>query len=85
MALADCKPMTIDTCVGVKDNLLIDSKLAILDSLAKGISQAGLAEECGVGKSTITQVKKNEKFREYAWGCDIHIKVCAHLEDHATS
>ncbi len=47
--------------------LTIEAKLAILNSLSKGISKASLAEEYGVGKSTISDIKNNEqKLKEYA-------------------
>ena len=44
-----------------KKKLLLDAKLTPLDSLYKGNGQARLAEEYGVGKSTITNTKKREK------------------------
>ena len=49
-----------------KRKILLNAKLAILDPLYKGNSQARLAEEYGVGKSTISNTKKSEKkIREY--------------------
>ena len=44
-----------------KRKILLDAKPAILDSLYRGNGQARLAEECGVGKSTISNTKKSEK------------------------
>ena len=44
-----------------KRKILLNAKLAILDSLYKGNGQARLAEEYGVGKSTISNTKKSEK------------------------
>ena len=41
--------------------LLLDAKLALLDSLHKGNGQARLAEEYRVGKSTISNTKKSKK------------------------
>ena len=47
--------------------LSIDTKLALLESLSKGVSQAKLAEQYGVGKSTISDIKRSEqKVKEYA-------------------
>ena len=46
--------------------LSLESKLAILDTLSKGVSQANLAAQYGVGKSTISDIKKSEgKIRQY--------------------
>ena len=44
-----------------KRKILLNAKLAILDSLYKGNGQARLAEEYGVGKSTISNTKKSDK------------------------
>jgi hypothetical protein len=41
--------------------LSLESKLAILDRLKFGATQVKLAEEYGVGKSTIASIKKNEE------------------------
>ena len=41
--------------------LSLESKLAILDRLKFGATQAKLAEEYGVGKSTIADIKKSEE------------------------
>ena len=46
---------------GQKRKIPLNAKLAILDSLYKGNGQARLAEEYGVGKSTISNTKKSEK------------------------
>ena len=46
--------------------LSLESKLGIVDSLSKGVSQANLAAQYGVGKSTISDIKKSEgKIRQY--------------------
>ena len=51
----------------------IDTKLAILESLSKGVNHAKLAEQYGVGKSTISDIKKREqKVKEYASTRDNH-------------
>ena len=43
------------------------SKLTVLDSVAKGVGYSELCEKFGIGKSTITTLKKNEaKIREFA-------------------
>ena len=39
--------------------LSIESKLSVLESVAKGVSYSELSEKFGVGKSTITALKKN--------------------------
>ena len=45
----------------------IESKLTVLDSVAKGVGYSELTEKFGIGKSTITTLKKNEaKIREFA-------------------
>ncbi len=47
--------------------LSIDSKLKVLDSVAKGVGYSDLSDKFGIGKSTITTLKKNEaKIREFA-------------------
>ena len=47
--------------------LSIESKLTVLDSVAKGVGYSELCEKFGIGKSTITTLKKNEaKIREFA-------------------
>ena len=47
--------------------LSIDSKLAILKKLVEGVPQIRLAEEYGVGRSTITDLKRNEqKLQQFA-------------------
>ena len=38
--------------------LSIESKLSVLDSVAKGISYSELSEKFDIGKSTITSLKK---------------------------
>ena len=49
----------------------IDSKLAILRKIKEGVPQIRLAEQYGVGRSTITDLKKNEdKIREFAEGIE---------------
>ena len=56
-----------------KRKILLNAKLAILDSLYKGNGQARLAEEYGVGKSTISNTKKSEKkIRGYVTVLDNH-------------
>ena len=51
--------------------LSIDSKLAILRKIKEGVPQIRLAEQYGVGRSTITDLKKNEdKIREFAEGIE---------------
>ena len=40
--------------------LSIESKLTVLDSVAKGVGYSELCEKFGIGKSTITTLKKNE-------------------------
>ena len=45
----------------------IESKFTVLDSVAKGVGYSELTEKFGIGKSTITTLKKNEvKIREFA-------------------
>ena len=44
-----------------KRKILLNAKLAILDSLYKGNGQARLAEEYGVEKLTISNTKKSDK------------------------
>ena len=47
--------------------LSIESTLTVLDSVAKGVGYSELTEKFGIGKSTITTLKKNEaKIREFA-------------------
>ena len=47
--------------------LSINSKLEVLDSVAKGVGYSELCDKFGIGKSTITTLKKNEgKIREFA-------------------
>ena len=47
--------------------LSIESKMTVLDSVAKGVGFSELTEKFGIGKSTITTLKKNEtKMREFA-------------------
>ena len=47
--------------------LSIESKLTVLDSVAKGVGYSELCEKFGIGKSTIITLKKNEaKIREFA-------------------
>ena len=40
--------------------LSIESKLSVLDSVAKGVSYSELSEKFDIGKSTITSLKNNE-------------------------
>ena len=52
-----------------KRNVLsfVTCKLAILESLSKGVSQAKLAEQYEIGKSTISDINRSEqKVKEYA-------------------
>ena len=45
----------------------LDKKLAILDQLSKGETQAKIANDYGIGKSTVYDLKKNEnKIKMYA-------------------
>ena len=47
--------------------LIIDSKLAILDRLKEGVIHAKLADEYGIGTSTVGDIKKDEaKIRSFA-------------------
>ena len=47
--------------------LSIESKLSVLDSVAKGVSYSELSEKFDIGKSTITSLENNEaKIREFA-------------------
>ena len=47
--------------------LSIESKLSVIDSVAKGVSYSELSEKFDIGKSTITSLKNNEvKIREVA-------------------
>ena len=47
--------------------LSIESKISVLDSVAKGVGYSELSEKFGIGKSTITILKKNEaKIHEFA-------------------
>ena len=47
--------------------LPIDSKLQVLDGVAKGVSYSDLSDKFGIGKSTISTLKKNEdKICEFA-------------------
>ena len=39
---------------------MLENKLAIVDRLKAGTTQEKLAEECGIGPSTIGELKKNE-------------------------
>ena len=56
-----------------KRKILLNAKLVILDALYKGNGQARLAEEYGVGKSTISNTKKSEKkIRGYFTVLDNH-------------
>ena len=49
----------------------LETKLAILDRLKKGEIQAQLASEYSVGKSTVSDIKKNEeKIRNFATTMD---------------
>ena len=45
----------------------VTCKLAILESLSKGVSQAKLAEQYEIGKSTISDINRSEqKVKDYA-------------------
>jgi transcriptional regulator with XRE-family HTH domain len=47
--------------------LPMKAKLAILDKIAKGCTQRSLAEEYGVGKATVSDLKNNEaKIKDFA-------------------
>ena len=46
--------------------LSIESKLTVLDSVAKGVGYSELCEKFGIGKSTITTLKNEAKIREIA-------------------
>ena len=62
--MAESSSSTVASSSGVQKRkrkvLSIDTKLAILESLSKGVSQAKLAEQYGVGKSTISDIKRSE-------------------------
>ena len=69
--MAESSSSTVVSSLGVQKRkrkvLSIDTKLAILESLSKGVSQAKLVEQYGVGKSTISDIKRSEqKVKEYA-------------------
>ena len=69
--MAESSSSTVASSSGVQKRkrkvLSIDTKLAILESLSKGVSQAKLAEQYGVGKSTISDINRSEqKVKEYA-------------------
>ena len=69
--MAESSSSTVASSSGVQKRkrkvLSIDTKLAILESLSKGVSQAKLVEQYGVGKSTISDIKRSEqKVKEYA-------------------
>ena len=63
--MAESSSSTVASSSGVQKRkrkvLSIDTKLAILESLSKGVSQAKLAEQYGVGKSTISDIKRSEQ------------------------
>ena len=47
--------------------LSIESKLSVLDSVAKGVSYSELSEKFNIGKSTITSLKNDEaEIHEFA-------------------
>ena len=46
--------------------LSIESKLSVIDSVAKGVSYSELSEKFDIGKSTITNLKNEAKIREVA-------------------
>ena len=51
--------------------LSTESKLTVLDSVAKGVGCSELCEKFGIGKLTITTLKKNEaKIREFAFSLE---------------
>ena len=69
--MAESSSSTVSLSCGIQKRqmkvLSIDTKLAILEFLSKGVSQAKLAEQYGVGKSTISDIKRSEqKVNEYA-------------------
>ena len=61
--------------------LTLEKKLAILDRLSKGETQAAIAHEYGIGKATVYDLKKNEnKIKLYArkaWNIKPTL-LCAH-------
>ena len=75
--MAESSSSTVSSSSGIQKRkrkvLSIDTKLAILESLSKGVNHAKLAEQYGVGKSTISDIKKSEqKVKEYASTRDNH-------------
>ena len=69
--MAESSSSTVSSSSGIQKRkrkvLSIDTKLAILESLSKGVNHAKLSEQYGVGKSTISDIKKSEqKVKEYA-------------------
>ena len=46
--------------------LSVESKLTVLDSVAKWVGYSELCEKFGIGKSTITTLEKEAKIREIA-------------------
>ena len=56
--------------------LTLEIKLEILNRLSKGVSQAQLAKEYGIGKTTVFDLKKNEdKIKAFAVSMD-NLSVC---------
>lgn len=62
--------------------LSLHTKLTILDGLRKGEVGSALAREYGIGKATITDLKRREqKIRSYcAQSCDAALKQTAHMK-----
>ena len=70
-AIAAAKMASSRTVKRKRVVLSIETKLAILDKVAKGATQSDLAREYNIGRSTVTDLKRNEaKLREFATGLD---------------
>ena len=52
--------MAASACKKHKRVLSLENKLSMLDRLAKGEKATKVASEFGIGKSTVTDLKKNE-------------------------
>ena len=52
--------MAASACKKRKRVLSLENKLSILDRLAKGEKATKVASEFGIGKSTVTDLKKNK-------------------------
>ena len=64
--------------------LSIESRLSVLDSVAKEVSYSELSEKFDIGKSTITSLKNNEaKIREFATTFESTSNAISKSESHA--